>query len=97
MRKREPPSSHPHRDSSLWRAAKSRQIVQVEDVQSSLGISQAIHFWSPLWRMADIGRLSVSMLKEDELMGVITIYRQEVRPFTNKQIELVQRTSPLRL
>ena len=34
--------------------------------------------------------VSVPMVKENELIGVITIYRQEVRAFTNKQIELVQ-------
>ena len=29
------------------------------------------------------------MLKENELVGAIAIYRQEVRPFTEKQIEVV--------
>src|SRR5256714_11520819 len=30
------------------------------------------------------------MLKDDELVGTIAIYRQEMRPFTDKQIALVQ-------
>jgi class 3 adenylate cyclase len=34
--------------------------------------------------------IGVPMLKKNELVGVIGIYRQEVRPFTDKQIELVQ-------
>src|SRR5262249_48116123 len=34
--------------------------------------------------------LGVPMLKDEELVGAIGIYRQEVRPFTDKQIELVK-------
>ena len=34
--------------------------------------------------------LAVPMLKDNELVGAIIIYRQEVRPFTDKQIELVK-------
>jgi GAF domain-containing protein len=34
--------------------------------------------------------IGVPMLKDDEVIGVIIIYRQEVRPFTDKQITLVQ-------
>ena len=33
---------------------------------------------------------AVPMLKDGDLVGAIVIYRQEVRPFTDKQIELVQ-------
>ena len=48
---------------------------------------------SPAWRQrtaARAPRLYVPMLKDDQLVGVFVIYRQEVRPFTDKQIELVQ-------
>ena len=34
--------------------------------------------------------VAVPMLKDNELVGAIVMYRQEVRPFTDKQIELVQ-------
>src|SRR5215813_8206067 len=34
-------------------------------------------------------RLMVPMIKENELVGALAIYRQEVRPFTDKQVELV--------
>src|SRR5262249_14237903 len=34
--------------------------------------------------------LFVPMLKEEELIGLLTIYRQVVRPFTEKQIELIK-------
>ena len=34
--------------------------------------------------------LAVPMLKENEVVGAFTVYRQEVRPFTDKQIDLVR-------
>src|SRR5262249_3127847 len=34
--------------------------------------------------------IAVPLLKENELIGIFTVYRQEVRPFTDKQIELVK-------
>src|SRR5258708_30294369 len=46
--------------------------------------------WSAVGEGAGGGRLrGVPMLKENELVGAIAIYRQEVRPFTDKQIDLV--------
>jgi GAF domain-containing protein len=34
--------------------------------------------------------VAVPMLKENKLIGALVVYRQEVRPFTDKQIALVQ-------
>ena len=34
--------------------------------------------------------VAVPMLKEDKLIGALIVYRQEVRPFTDKQTELVK-------
>jgi class 3 adenylate cyclase len=44
----------------------------------------------PPQKLAGYGQLNVPMLKEDDLVGAFIVSRQEVQPFTDKQIALVQ-------
>ena len=74
----------------LGRVAAGEQTVHIIDTQAE----QAYADREPLRvATAELGGarslLNVPMLKEGELIGAIGIYRQEVRPFTNKQVELV--------
>ena len=68
-------------EANLW---KSKQVVHTTDMLQS-------PVPSPPARLGGARtQLGVPMLKDDELVGAIVIYRQEVRPFTDKQIALVQ-------
>jgi signal transduction histidine kinase len=78
-------------DTPIGRVTESRRLVHVADIRAEPGYTKGFR---PLVELADIGGartlLVVPLLKEDTLVGAIAIYRQEVRPFTDKQIALVQ-------
>ncbi|HYA30902.1 MAG TPA: GAF domain-containing protein, partial [Acidobacteriota bacterium] len=77
-------SFSPAAGTPLDRLLKTKDVVRTADDSSE-------KVPSPAARLAGAkSHLAVPMLKNEALVGAIVIYRQEVRPFTDKQIELVQ-------
>ena len=74
----------PAAEGGLARAIRTKNIIHIADFMSE----------QPSIPVVKLGGarsyIAVPMLKENEIVGVIVIYRQEVRPFSEKQIDLVQ-------
>jgi two-component system, NtrC family, sensor kinase len=89
---RSQPVVHPPPGSGLSRLAETRQVVHVADMAATQAY---VERRSPsIVAAVEIGgvrtHVHVPMLKENSLIGAITVYRQEVRPFTDKQIKLIE-------
>ena len=80
-----PPPSDP-----LGRLASTHRLVHVTDVRLE---PDYLAGFPPIVELSELGgartMLLVPMLREDNLDGVIAIFRQDVRLFTDKQIDLV--------
>jgi GAF domain-containing protein len=80
-----------HPDVPIARMTRTKEIIQVADMRQTQCYLEGDPQISALVDALG-GRtlLAVPMLKENDLVGAFVIYRQEVRPFTDKQIELVK-------
>ncbi len=73
----------PSAEGGLGRVLRTKQAVHIADFSSESTQNPAVRLGGAR------SYIAVPMLKENKLVGAIVIYRQEVRPFTDKQIELV--------
>ena len=92
LRRREP-IFHPNPIllSPLGRIARSKQLVHVADCRAEQAYIEGDPGFVALVDLAGARTiLVVPILRDNELVGALNIFRQEVRPFTDKQIELVQ-------
>jgi GAF domain-containing protein len=76
---------------ALGRVIAEKRFVQIENMAEHSLYKEKVPPYVDLVEKARARTLLVApLLKEDAVVGVFAIYRQEVRPFTEKQIELVQ-------
>ena len=80
----------PGPETVVARVARTKQMVHIADLAASRGYAERDAVVVAAVELGGVRTLlGVPMLKEDELIGAILLYRQEVLPFTEKQIELV--------
>lgn len=76
--------------SPLRRIMEGEQVVQVADASSDADYSTSPGFREMVEACGMRSVITVALRKDEALLGTIHVYRQEVRPFTDKQITLLQ-------
>ena len=81
----------PNAVNPLYRIVRTRQVVHVHDMKAErVYIEGAPDVVGMVEQSGARTIAAVPMIRDGELVGAIAIYRQQVRPFTDKQIEVVK-------
>src|SRR5262252_8379762 len=83
------PLVEPDPESAMARIAGKKEVVQIDDVSTAptYGMRMRIATIKIAKARSLVG---VPMLRDNEVVGIVAIYRQEVRPFTDRQIALLR-------
>src|SRR5215472_4846624 len=88
--RRRNPVFRPSPGTGLARVATMRQTVQILDAQAEPAYQDSSPTQAAGIKTGGIRTiLCVPLLKQGELIGTFNLFRQEVRPFTDKQVELI--------
>jgi len=91
---RGPRRPSPDGDGFLGRVVRGERVLYMADIRESQAYRAGNADNTSSIALADLGGgrsvLTIALRKDDAVLGAMTVYRREVRPFTDKQIALLQ-------
>jgi GAF domain-containing protein len=80
----------PDPSTPLGRLIRGERIVHVADIREDEGYQAAPIFRESVELRGVRSQVAVALIKDNVLLGAMNVYRQEVRPFSDKQVALLE-------
>src|SRR5262249_4901383 len=81
----------PHPETGLGRVARGESLVHIIDSAQGAAVTEGAAERRAILELGGArSQLTAALRREDTLLGAVTVWRQQVRPFSDKQITLLQ-------